>query len=49
MERVAQEAAECDMIANLATEPEKRAWFKRLADRYREMLDDLKVAEAKRM
>ena len=49
IERIVKEAAECDMIAKLATDPEKRALFKRLADRYQEMLDDLKVAVSKRM
>ena len=42
IEKLILDAADCEMIGNLATDVNKRAVFKRLAERYREMLSDLK-------
>ena len=43
LEALLTEAAECELIANLATDPVKRAAFERMAHQYRAMLDDLKA------
>lgn len=47
-EQLFKEAAECDLIANLATDPQKRETFERLARQYRAMLDELKSDIARR-
>ena len=40
------DAAECDMIGNLAAEPEKRELFRRLAADLRQMVADIDAAIA---
>jgi hypothetical protein len=42
-QRLAVEAAECDLIANLATDPIKRTAFERLAREYRAMIERLQA------
>lgn len=48
LERLAVEAAECEIIAKLATDPSKRDTFERLARQYRSMLEDLQADLNKR-
>jgi hypothetical protein len=40
-EKLLKEAAECDLVANLTTDVEKRALFEKLARDYREMAGDI--------
>jgi hypothetical protein len=47
LERLLSEAAECDLIANLATDPDKRAAFERMARHYRTMVEELRADIAK--
>jgi hypothetical protein len=42
VESLLKQAAECDLVANLATDVEKRELFARLAREYREMARDVK-------
>ena len=42
IEKLLTEAAECDLIAGLATDVKKRELFERLARDYREMAKDVK-------
>ncbi len=37
------EAEDCDLIAKLATSPQKRDLFTQLARRFRQMVDDLEA------
>lgn len=41
-----KEASECELIARLAANPAKRQRFLKLADRYRDMADDMREAIA---
>jgi hypothetical protein len=47
-EKLLKEAAECDLIANLTTDVEKRALFEKLARDYREMAKDIEKIIASR-
>jgi hypothetical protein len=47
-ERFLLNAADCELIAHLATDPMKRATFERLAAHLRKMADDLKQEIAAR-
>lgn len=47
-EKVLADAAECDLIASLATDEEKRKMFRSLGDQYRRMADALKSEIARR-
>jgi len=42
------EAADCELIANLATDPAKRSTFQHLAKRLKELAHDLEIEIAKR-
>ena len=48
MERLTAEAAECDLIAGLATEKDKREAFRNLAAQYRKMADAIREMIAAR-
>ena len=41
LENLLTQAAECDLIANLATDIQKRELFQKLAREYREMASDV--------
>lgn len=41
-ESLTREAAECDLIAKLATDKDKAAHFTKLAGQYRAMADDMR-------
>lgn len=41
-ESLTREAAECDLIAKLATDAGKAAQFRKLAEQYRSMADDMR-------
>lgn len=43
LESLLAEAAECELIANLATDPDKRTTFTRLARQYRTMVEELRA------
>lgn len=43
LEKLIADAAECDLIANLATDPAKRETFQRMAREHREMIEGLKA------
>jgi DICT domain-containing protein len=43
LDKVTADAADCDLIANLATDAEKRKMFRELADQYRRMADALRA------
>ena len=43
LESLLTEAAECELIANLATDPVKRAAFERMARQHRAMIDELRA------
>lgn len=43
LESLMTEAADCELIANLATDPAKRATFERMARQYRTMIEELKA------
>jgi hypothetical protein len=45
-EKFLTDAAECEMISNLATDKEKRDIFRKLADDLRKMVADLEAAMA---
>jgi hypothetical protein len=47
LERLLAEVAECELIANLATDPDKRAAFERLARQHRGMAEELRADIAK--
>jgi hypothetical protein len=46
LEKLLVEASECELIANLATDPAKRAAFERLARQYRVMIEELRATIA---
>jgi len=48
LERLLIDAAECDMIANLATAKDKRETFRALAEQYRKMADAIRQVIAAR-
>jgi hypothetical protein len=48
LEKVLVDAADCDLIGSLATDVAKRAMFRRLAEQFRAMAEDLKAEIAKR-
>jgi hypothetical protein len=48
LERLLAEAHDCDLIGNLATDPAKRATFRRMAKQFREMAEQLKADIAAR-
>jgi hypothetical protein len=43
LEKLLTEVSECELIANLATDPDKRAAFERLTRQYRAMADELQA------
>ena len=43
LEKLLTEVSECELIANLATDPDKRAAFERLARQYRAMTEELRA------
>ena len=45
-EKMLIEAAECEIIANLATDPGKRSTFEHLAKRLRDLARDIEAAIA---
>jgi len=47
-EKLLAEAAECELIANLATDPGKRSTFHHLAKRLKDLAHDLETEIAKR-
>lgn len=48
LEKVTADAADCDLIGSLATDVAKRAMFRRLAEQFRAMAEDLKAEIAMR-
>jgi hypothetical protein len=46
IEKLLTGAAECDLIANLATDKQKRELFQKLAHDYREMAKDIEKITA---
>ena len=48
VEKLISDAAECDLIANLATDGDKREAFKSLANQYRAMADAIRAVIARR-
>ena len=48
LDRLLAEAEDCDLIGKLATDPEKRAYFAKLAGQLRAMADDIKAVLAAR-
>ena len=48
LEKLIADAAECDMISNLAADAAKRASFRRLAEQYRQMAEEVKAEIAER-
>lgn len=49
LERLRLDAIDCDLIAKLATDDEKRTTFKMLATQYRTMADEIEKAIAHRI
>jgi hypothetical protein len=43
LEKLLTEVSECELIANLATDPDKRASFERMARQYRAMSEELRA------
>jgi len=43
LERLLAEAQDCDLIGNLATDPDKRATFRRMAEQLREVAEQLRA------
>jgi hypothetical protein len=48
LEHLLAEAHDCDLIGNLATDQAKRATFRRMAQQFREMAEQLKADIAAR-
>ena len=48
LEKLMADAAECELICNLATDTAKRATFRRLAEQFRSMADEIKAEIARR-
>jgi len=48
LEKLIADAAECDLIGTLAADPEKREAFRRLAQQYRTMADELQAVAKNR-
>ena len=48
MQQLTADAAECDLIANLATEKDKQEAFRNLAEQYRKMADAIRQVIADR-
>jgi hypothetical protein len=48
LEKLIADAAECDLIANLSDDKDKREAFRSLAERYRKMADAVRQAMADR-
>jgi hypothetical protein len=48
LEKLIADAAECDMIANLSADKDKRETFRSLAEQYRKMADAIRQAMAGR-
>lgn len=48
LEKLLTDAAECDLIGNLAADEEKRATFRKLAEQYRSMAEQMKAEIARR-
>jgi hypothetical protein len=49
LESLLAEAQDCDLIGNLATDPDKRATFRRMAAQLREVAEQLKADIAARI
>jgi hypothetical protein len=49
LSKLLDEANDCDLIGNLATDPRKRATFRRLAHEYRVMAAELRADIASRL
>ena len=47
-EKLLADAADCDLIGNLATDVAKRAAFRRRAEQFRAMADDIRSEVARR-
>lgn len=43
LEKLLTEVSECELIANLATDPDKRSAFERMARQYRAMSDEVRA------
>jgi len=43
LEKLLTEVSECELIANLATDPDKRAAFERMTRQYRAMIEELRA------
>jgi hypothetical protein len=48
LERLLAEAQDCDLIGNLATDHDKRATFRRMAEQFRQMAEQLQADIAAR-
>jgi hypothetical protein len=48
LEKLISDAAECDMIANLSDDKDKREAFRSLAEQYRKMADAIRQTMAGR-
>lgn len=49
LDQLLAEAQDCDLIGNLATDSAKRATFRRMAQQFREMAEQLKADIAARL
>ncbi len=49
LEHLLEEAQDCDLIGNLATDPAKRATFRRMAAQFRAMAEQLEADIAARL
>jgi hypothetical protein len=49
LDHLLAEAHDCDLIGNLATDQAKRATFRRMAEQFREMAEQLKADIAARI
>jgi hypothetical protein len=48
LEKMMADAADCELIGSLATDAAKRAMFRRLAEQFRAMAEELKAGIARR-
>jgi hypothetical protein len=48
LEKMMADAADCELIGSLATDTAKRAMFRRLAEKFRGMAEELKAEIARR-
>ena len=48
LEKLLADAADCDLVGNLATDVAKRTTFRRLAEQFRTMAEDVRAEIARR-